>query len=760
MYPFKSAGRQETRTMTALSFVFGTISLLFIARHIPGVPEWISGLPRDFFLAALPSSAIALLAGVSYFTPLRRFESWISKTLFLILPAMIAFSIGWHFQNAIPDTAKIAVTFYVFAIGLFFFVGLTRRKNSGIHDPFIQEPGMRQWLKAQGWIRLAAIVTLSGLFFGFAVQNLGKSANVDEALWLYGRIPKYWNALGNLEFQKTSISDKPGITVAIISGAGLLSVEDPLPWKSLRGNDRGLDEFFFTFRIPIVIVITLLLPLFYYLLERVAGRTRALFAFGFITLSPATVGMAKIINPDALLWVFTPLSLFAYLAYLKRRHAGFLLLSGVLLGLALLTKYVANILFVFALGIIFLEYLFRRNEERFLPYLKRSLLAYAVWTFSAIAVFFLLFPATWLKPEKLLDATILSQAFESTAAIFLSVFAAILLDRLLNRSRFSETVMLFFRSIRLSVARIIGIAWIAFLGFILFNTWSGMAQYDFPTLLAAPKTILSETSLFGVFSANAYPLLFGITPIALLFLLLAPLFFFREKSLESATGKTILYGIVFIVLYFLGSAINGVGAITRYEIILFPIAAAIAGFGIGTMVKSLEAVLPVRSETLGIAMKKYSASALFLVVMVASVFSLATTPFPLSYASILLPMRYHTDVKDMGPGSYEAAEYLNALPDAKHLTVWSDKDGVCKFFVGRCKSGFSWDAYENIRFDYIVVSSGRESRTSKRVGTAVEDLRKNTIRFDTYYDRTEGAAWELLINGRPSHYVKIYPFIP
>ena len=72
--------------------------------------------------------------------------------------------------------------------------------------------------------------------------------------------------------------------------------------------------------------------------------------------------------------------------------------------------------------------------------------------------------------------------------------------------------------------------------------------------------------------------------------------------------------------------------------------------------------------------------------------TLALTPFPLSYASSLLPMTHHTDVKDMGAGSYEAAQYLNSLPDAEHMLIWTDKDGVCKFFVGRCKRGLNYQS--------------------------------------------------------------------
>jgi hypothetical protein len=145
-------------------------------------------------------------------------------------------------------------------------------------------------------------------------------------------------------------------------------------------------------------------------------------------------------------------------------------------------------------------------------------------------------------------------------------------------------------------------------------------------------------------------------------------------------------------------------------------------------------------------------------VVFAHLFTLSITPFPLSYASALLPRAYHIDIKDMGPGSYEAAAWLNALPDAATLTVWTDKDGVCKFFVGSCRRGFG--NYEKLRYeelDYIVVSSGRESRTSKMIGGQVANGRQDVIRFDLFYQRTD-PAFEVRVNGRPSHFVKVFRF--
>ncbi len=749
-HPFKASNRPETVALSVLSVLFGIIATAFVARHFEFAPYWFATLPRTWFVGALPVSLIALLAGVFFFTPFSNVHEWISKILFVLLPGILGCAFGWIIEDGVPDTARIAVTFYVLAIATYCAYRLVKRNYGLLHQPEVKEAGLVVWFRRQGLLRIVAVIVLTGTFAGFALRDLGRAAVVDEALWLYGRIPKYWNAIAGLEPRKTNISDKPGITVALASGVGMLKEPNPLVWKSLRGDDQGIDRFFLWFRLPIVIVAALFLPLFYFLLERIAGKSRAMTAYALIALSPVTIGMTKIINPDSFLWLFAPLSLFAYFAYFKRKHVGYLLISGFFLGLALLTKYVANILFVFMLASVFFEYVFHRHDEDFLVHLRRSLLGYALWTFTALSTFFLLFPATWVKPTKILDATLFSQAFEKVSYLFLLLFAIIILDNLLNKSRFSRSVMTFFREKFRVISWIIGIFWMAYFATVAINTWLGMRFIDYPAILAAPKTVITFANFPGLYTTNAYPLLFGITPVVFLFLFLSPLLFLRRAEINSATGKTSLYGILFILLYYLGTTINNVGAITRYQVMLFPIAAAIAGLSLGSAVR----IVKNRIDA-GFRFRPLLEPIIITLIFVSGAWTLSRTPFPLSYSSPLLSDKYAVDVKDMGPGSYEAATYLNSLPNAKNLLVWTDKSGVCKFFNGRCKSGYDWENYRDLSFDYIVVSSGRESRTGKRVGTAISDDRSDTIRLDRYYDRSD-PLWQILINGRPTHFVKIF----
>jgi hypothetical protein len=126
---------------------------------------------------------------------------------------------------------------------------------------------------------------------------------------------------------------------------------------------------------------------------------------------------------------------------------------------------------------------------------------------------------------------------------------------------------------------------------------------------------------------------------------------------------------------------------------------------------------------------------------------------------MLLPQDFATDVKDMGAGSYEAAEYLNHLPEAKQTAIWTDKSGVCKFYVGPCYDGLEFRKLSELHIKYLVLSSGRASRTSRFYERDAVKKYPDVIRLDNFYGRQD-ATHEIRINGRPSQSIKIFSLIP
>ncbi len=680
---------------------------------------------------------------------------YLTRSLTFFLPGTLAILYGvslskeFHFLFQIGSGLLL-----ILSLGLIFYAYIQKQPR-----PTEEALSFRDWLKKQGGVSLLAVIFFTALFFSFTTYRLGQYAAVDEPLWLYGRITKFWNNLREQEWEKTDVSDKPGITVSMISGAGLLRY-NPSEFDDKRSQGEvfvhkdpaGMESFFFTFRFPIVLVLTLLLPLVYFFLERLLTRYEALFSYAFLTTSPILIGVAKIINPDALLWLFTSLSLLSYLVFQKRNWYRYLILSGIFLGLALLTKYIANIIFIYLFALLFLEYLYNpiQATKSLGPYIKSTFANISLVIFTALSTFYILLPANWPEPQELIRATILSEAFVKVFPLFIMIVAVLLIDQALNKNRLTAVFIGAISNIKEWLSRGVVALFLGSIAFTLWNTWSGMKVYDFMDLIASPKTIERRSDIAGIFLTNFYPLIFSLTPLALVCLIAAALFIWKRKFYENDSFRFSFYALIFTLVYYLGATVNGVGSIIRYQIIIFPLLALVSGLGFAAIVNTLQQRFPVRAHLLSFLA--------LLVIAVTSICTLATTQFPLSYASSLLPHRYYVDLKDMGPGSYEIAQMLNQLPDPENTIIWTDKDGVCQFFIGRCKRGNGQESLTDKTVDYIVVSSARESRTTGMIFNRYDDDNLDAIVPVHLYYKKENPDFEVQINDRPSHYVRAYRY--
>src|SRR3989338_4647557 len=114
---------------------------------------------------------------------------------------------------------------------------------------------------------------LSAYFF-FGIGHLEKFITADEHYWVEERIPQYWDAVAEGKWEKTFINDKPGVSLALVSGVGLLFEPQPARHFSesdgrlLRYDISGTDPLLFASRLPILIVNGLLLLLLFWLIGK------------------------------------------------------------------------------------------------------------------------------------------------------------------------------------------------------------------------------------------------------------------------------------------------------------------------------------------------------------------------------------------------------------------------------------------------------------------------------------------------------------
>jgi 4-amino-4-deoxy-L-arabinose transferase-like glycosyltransferase len=593
------------------------------------------------------------------------------------------------------------------------------------------------------------IVVSINLFFG--IPRLSQFSAVDEPYWTYDRTPKFWKSISEKKWKGTKINDKPGVTVAIISGAGLLSV-DPMPYKSLRQKvksdeqEQQIKKINYSLRLPIYIFGVFSLLAFFVLLKKLFNEFIALSSVMFLGLSPIILGISLIINPDSILWIFLPLSIISYLVHQKNQEKKYVYLAGLFLGLSLLTKYVANILYVYFFALLILDYIFiYKSNLDIRDYFKKASINYLIMAGVSCLTFFVLFPATWVNPKLVLNGTIYSKAFKSTWKLFAGFWVMFGFFVFLNKGKMASQFFMYLTRRREQMVKIACLLFLAIIAATVANTYFHMKIWNFESILASPKSSNGakfDVKIFiGRIMADTYSLIFGLTPLVFIFFLFALVKTFFVKCKDEFKSSTIVYFIIFIFLYYIASTVNQVSATVRYQIVCYPLASIVAAIGLYECFKM---------DYFANFRKIFTDIFIYLAVILISASSLFfIKPFYFTYASGFLPNQYVVNFKDMGDGSYEAAQYLNNLQNARELTIWSDKGAVCESFIGRCLISYTRKDVENVHFDYFVTSLGRKSKSMK-MGTIL----KNTYDFNKLYS-TESYEYKVILGERNNNFVKV-----
>lgn len=595
-------------------------------------------------------------------------------------------------------------------------------------------------------ILIFASIIISSLYFG--LPRLKNFSGVDEPYWSYDRVPNFWNAVKTQQWKKTNICDKPGIPLAMISGAGLPFVNENIKALGKLRYDaktpeqvQQIRDLYYHLRLPVFLFTLLMLPLFYFLIKKLLGKTTARFATIFIGFSPVLLGISLIINSDAMLWILTALSTLSLFVFLKNDQKKFLILSGFMLGLSVITKYVANILFVYFFFIFLLEYVLHAHKNiEIKKYLQNSLSNYLIIFVTAMVTAFVFFPATWVKFSTLINATVGNAVFSSTWPLFVGIIGLLALDTLILKAKVSNIIFGFFIRYKDWLVKIVSGLFLALSLIIFLHVYAKIHLFDIHGLIASPKGIGDGSALqkyVGAILADLYSLFFSISPVALFFLLFPICKIFQKKELER-DSISIIYILIFILIFYLGSAVNDVVTTVRYQIMTYPLAFVLAAIGVHQFmeIKKIKKLAPA-----------WASYAIIIVLLLFSLFSIK--PNFLAYASEILPTDMSVNLKGMGEGSFEAAAYLNSLPGAHEMTIWSDKGAVCEAFVGRCFIDFKNKTFKENHIEYFVVSTDRKSRSLKMSNGKV-----GNTDFNQLYSSTT-SAFEVIIGERAINFVKV-----
>ncbi len=599
------------------------------------------------------------------------------------------------------------------------------------------------------------LVLIMSAYLGFGLHHIGQFVTADEHYWLYERIPQYWNAIEDEKWKKTLINDKPGVSIALVSGIGLFSFPDPTTHQIQTDdedhtlfNTKISEGFYTAFRLPILLCNALLLLLAFWLLRKLMSDGQALWTLFFMALSPSLLGISQIVNPDALLWSFSITATLALLVSLKTAGIRYALLCGFLSGLALLTKYTANILapfFVFLL-MAYPLFMFRIDElsERLSSYFKRGIMSFLIIAVTAAATMILFLPAVFVKPIYLYRLTLGQPHMLLVMSLLTAIIAFFALDAFFNRGRLAT---LFFRSIMtlsLCLTKITSAALLSsFLLLILGRNFSAWTLFEtVPFNLKYISYIDQTPRLWETVMLQLNPIVFSLPPMMLGLMLLLWGFVFFSKKISENERLLITAANMFFIVYIAAAILSDTLVTIRYGIMLYPFAALLAAIGASRLIRLCAERYPDRGA-IGTAV-----SGIIIIGFLTSLISIR--PYYFNYTSSLLP-RDAVIADSWGYGGYEAAQYLNGLPDAEHLLVWSDYYGVCEFFKGKCSTDYMLDPQKKI--DYFVLSRRGGERYFEyhikwrgKVGG---------IQAEAYYTADNFTVWTTTIGDRPSNSIRV-----
>lgn len=252
---------------------------------------------------------------------------------------------------------------------------------------------IRRYVAVNKW-EIVAILTL---FFVAALPrllDLGIFLTADEKNWIT-RSYEFVRAFKDLRFNDMLQTTHPGVTTMWVSGAAItakLFVSD-IPFSL-----SNLTHFIKAAQFPIALANALAIPFMYVFARRLfSSAVIPLVGTIFIALDPFIVGYSRVAHVDALLMSLLFLAALAIIVHAKEGYSrAWLIVSGILAALALLTKAPAIFIFPFYVLVILLhegrEIL---RKEVWIPRIRD----FFVWTLLIVILFLLLWPAILWVPN-------------------------------------------------------------------------------------------------------------------------------------------------------------------------------------------------------------------------------------------------------------------------------------------------------------------------------------------------------------------------
>jgi len=594
---------------------------------------------------------------------------------------------------------------------------------------------LAEWAHREGWWYFLGLLFCCLLFLGFSTHHLGQFMSVDEPKWINNRVPQLYEAISSFEPTGTYINDKPGILPSLLAGLTNLFLDH----KTYRADPLNYETYLFFWRLPIVIFNLCMLFLIYYFLEKLLSKHHALLTIMLIALNPIIIGVSQIVNPDATLWSVSFLSFITFFLYIKTNYKKYIYYSGFFLGLALLSKFSAAILYPIFILTIYFEYLiYKRTVEHFFTRLSHMLQLFA----ASIAVYTLFFPATWTNPRQIIRGTIGAGVLSAGMPYFTLFTFLAAIDLLLLKGRITKFLREKFNIASFAINTLSLILFVIFT-LLMFNLVAEKYFPNFNCYKNLQNILKKEPDINRFFISVKKTLLSSPPPLILGFFLFWFTIFIKSKSIYNKNKLLILSTIVFALSFLIGGTMGGYVIVPRYQIMLYPLFAMTTTIFIYTFFKN-KIIPPI----------VILSSLIFIVVN--------TAPFYLHYSN-LLNLNNYVVTDAWGYGGYELAQKMNKLPNAQDLSVWVDREGFSNFFVGKSYWRGRYNPFD-YNPDYLILTERGKAIFTRALERYNDGYRylyaivagagENSIL--EYYQREP--LYKVCINGNPNNCVWVVKF--
>lgn len=228
----------------------------------------------------------------------------------------------------------------------------------------------------------------------------------------YPRSVQFWEALAEGNLENTYQRYHPGVTTMWVAGFGQRVYALARGWSTqelLDPPDGPLGPQSPPAQAAVVaisFVVSGCIVLVYRLLHQFLGQRAAFVTGCLLALDPFFVTHSKMIHLDALMSSFMLVSVSFLINFLRSSKTTSLIASGVFAGLAFLTKSSSGFLAPYAALVMTLDSLFKERGTLLASWrgqVWRAIRSLIVWGLAAACVFFLVWPAMWVKPGEMLD---------------------------------------------------------------------------------------------------------------------------------------------------------------------------------------------------------------------------------------------------------------------------------------------------------------------------------------------------------------------